>query len=273
MNLDLFLLHIVNGWCGSPVLDQMALFTDRINLLKGGLTVAVFWWFWYAGDERTRFERRQIIVVAFLATFAAIFLSRAMAATLPFRLRPMYTPGIGYHAPSIHLRMDMETWSSFPSDHAAMWFALSYGVWRLSRRFGWVAYAYSVIWICLPRLYLGIHYPSDLLVGALVGLGCGWGAFRLPLRRSAKLCLLIERRYPQWFYPVAFLVAFEIADMFNDVRKVLHGLRLLHAHHNEVLLAAGAVIALGIGAGAALIGRIKPPRVGQPVESDTTRTR
>jgi undecaprenyl-diphosphatase len=62
---------------------------------------------------------------------------------------------------------------SFPSGHAAASFAAAVALAR-----AWPAG--TVIWFALAvliscsRLYLGVHYPIDLVGGALVGLACGW---------------------------------------------------------------------------------------------------
>src|SRR5690606_23162672 len=67
-----------------------------------------------------------------------------------------------------------ETSPGFPSGHAqgssTLWtsLALAYG----SRLLGWLA-ALLIPLICLPRLYLGVHYLAELLRGLALGFGLG----------------------------------------------------------------------------------------------------
>ncbi|HET8996836.1 MAG TPA: phosphatase PAP2 family protein, partial [Acetobacteraceae bacterium] len=120
-------------------------------------------------------------------------------------------------------------------------------------------------WICLPRLYLGIHYPSDLVFGALLGVGTVWGvAQAMEMRGGAPGHWLMaridaaERRAPQAFYAVGFLVSFEITMIFNDVRDlvraVLHAMRALGfaAGEGVALFVTGGVLLLAAAALAVL---------------------
>lgn len=69
---------------------------------------------------------------------------------------------------------------SFPSAHTGNAFALAtsvslcYPKWYvIAPSFGWaIAVGYS-------RMRLGVHYPTDVLVGALIGAGCGWASWEL----------------------------------------------------------------------------------------------
>lgn len=56
---------------------------------------------------------------------------------------------------------------SFPSGHSCAAFAAAYALARSFRRGGW-AYLPAAL-IALSRIYVGVHYPSDILVGALIG--------------------------------------------------------------------------------------------------------
>lgn len=69
---------------------------------------------------------------------------------------------------------------SFPSGHTCAAFACA-GVWWRTMPRRWMAAAGLAMAVCmgLSRLYVGVHYPSDVLAGALVGLFCAWLARRV----------------------------------------------------------------------------------------------
>ncbi|MBU2546823.1 MAG: phosphatase PAP2 family protein [Proteobacteria bacterium] len=64
----------------------------------------------------------------------------------------------------------MESGFGFPSGHtqgaAVVW---GYLAWRLRRPWAWVAAVLLVLLIPLSRIYLGVHFPTDLLGGYLIG--------------------------------------------------------------------------------------------------------
>jgi len=257
-HLDLLLFHLVNSWCGHWALDRIVGYEERNQLLKGGLMLTAYWWFWFAGSGPRRDANRQRIVEALAGVFVALVLARTLAAVLPFRVRPMYVPGIGYHAPSMPLDMNLENWSSFPSDMAALFFALSFGLFRLSRPVGAVLMLWSAVWACLPRLYLGIHYPSDLVAGAALGVATVWATTGVLRARGAALGRWImarigsaEKRWPQVFYAAAFALSFEITMIFNDLRNLVRG--VLHALRSGGFGAMNEAGALFVTFGAILL--------------------
>lgn len=72
----------------------------------------------------------------------------------------------------------------FPSCHAANTFVLAAAVAIQLRRRGVVAFVYAwALVTCYSRIYLGVHYPGDILVGAIVGTA------------AALLCVLVVRHY------------------------------------------------------------------------------
>ncbi|OGE78240.1 MAG: hypothetical protein A2751_03735 [Candidatus Doudnabacteria bacterium RIFCSPHIGHO2_01_FULL_46_14] len=71
---------------------------------------------------------------------------------------------------------------SFPSGHAAFYFAIAFAVYFQNRKAGAVLIILAVI-LGTTRIYTGIHYPSDILGGALIGFASAWVAGKLLFRR------------------------------------------------------------------------------------------
>ena len=104
------------------------------------------------------------------------------------------TTGLKYAAgrerpPSIVLDpeplMEVPTTSSFPSGHALSSFACAYVLARAEPRLAVPAFVLAVL-IGFSRIYVGVHYPLDVLAGAVLGLLVATALLRLlaGLRRS-----------------------------------------------------------------------------------------
>ena len=70
--------------------------------------------------------------------------------------------------------------NSFPSGHTCSSFAAAMAWWKLAPK-QWMRVGGMAMAVCmgLSRLYVGVHYPSDVLAGCLIGLACGWLAWKL----------------------------------------------------------------------------------------------
>ena len=64
--------------------------------------------------------------------------------------------------------------TSFPSGHTAASFAVAAGVYMAGwKKTGIVLHIFSAL-IGFSRLYVGVHFPSDVIGGAIVGVLCAW---------------------------------------------------------------------------------------------------
>lgn len=221
MAWDRALFLWINGFAGdSRMADMIVRAVAENDLFKGVFVFILFWGLWFACGRR---GQSRLVALLFVA-LAAIFVGRVLAMALPFRLRPLHTPGLDLDMP-IEMRATMlEEWSSFPSDHAVLFFALATGLFLVNRLVGTVALLHAALVVCLPRIYLGLHYPLDILAGALIGIALG----ALLVNRLGDLLmdrdtLGLAGRHPSIFYAAMFLVTFQSASMFESLRRAISG--------------------------------------------------
>jgi membrane-associated phospholipid phosphatase len=231
-SVDVSVFHFLNGYAGNWLLDRFASFEENNNLFKGGLFLAMYVYLWFRiGPDEER--RRKTIIAILIGTLLTLVVSRAIADLAPFRIRPMSDPSISSHPYSFPTSPNMENWSSFPSDTAAYFSALAFGLAYLLRRYTLPIMLYTAGWICLPRAFLGLHYASDMVVGSAVGITVVWASVRSEWLRSSLAPRVLDfmEAKPEIFYASAFLLCFEMGVLFDDVRRV--GRSLFHISFSE----------------------------------------
>ncbi len=218
--VDVGVYYFLSRFVGNRFLDRLARFEETNYLLKGGIFVALYWYFWFRpGSDRER--RRGVILTTLIGTIFALFVVRGIAFLVPFRVRPMYDPALAHPSFSIPMQYDLVHWNAFPSDTAAYFFALAFGIMYLSRRLAIPIAVYTAVWICLSRMYLGIHYASDTIAGAAIGIAMAWASIKSDwLRSMVARPVLAADTAPHWFYGFAFLFSCEMATIFEGLRSL-----------------------------------------------------
>jgi undecaprenyl-diphosphatase len=211
----------------SPLLDWLIGTVLDLPSLKMLPLVAILAAIWLGARPKT--TERQAVLQAVIGAFVALTVSRVIQDIGPYRPRPMHLTSLGFVPPlGIHPER-VEHSSSFPSDHAALAFALSTGICVWRRSLGVVAIVWSVITTCFARVYAGYHYPTDVMVGALLGMASTCAAGVAPL---AGLQAFLERQaeeHPYIFAFVAFCIAYEVVSLFWDFRFAVNNLAaILH---------------------------------------------
>ena len=205
----------------SPYFDHFVYMLAENKLLKGGVVLAVFYLLWFQQKDY-----RKRLIIAFMASFVAEVATIILSLTLPFRARPFTDADMVFHEP-----VKVDHWwnhsiSSFPSDHATLFTVLGLGMLLCNRKIGWLLISYILIFVFMPRLYLGLHYFTDLLAGIAVGaitLLIGY-----QLKHVKKVAAFIEQyadQKPQYFYPLLFLITYQLVDLFTETREILGFIR------------------------------------------------
>jgi membrane-associated phospholipid phosphatase len=102
-------------------------------------------------------------------------------------------------------------------------FALATTIFFVSRSAGILTLIHAFFIICLPRIYFGYHYPTDILGGALIGIGAACLSQITTLRAAiARPVVRWMEQYPGISQALLFLVTFQIAISFDSVRQIGH---------------------------------------------------
>ena len=120
-----------------------------------------------AGIVLTIFPRtRNIGIAVLIALILDVILCNGILKPLVARIRPCDIDT------TVQLLIARPTDFSFPSGHTASSFAAASALFMQKSRFKIPALVLAVL-IAFSRLYLFVHFPSDIAAGALVGIMCG----------------------------------------------------------------------------------------------------
>ena len=227
--IDATLIHWLQSWVQkSWLVDNIIVFVGDSYFLRGAVFAALLWWLWWR--FRSNCDR---VVATFMSSIVAVAVARTIAHIAPYRTRPLWDAAIqfrpAFDGAGVYDGTGLMNWSSFPSDHAVLFLCLATGIFFVSWRLGIFSGLYAVLVVCFPRVYTGVHYPTDILVGGMLGIAIGYALQCTPLRRAmAQPILEWSDKHPAGFYTLAFLATFEMAELFNGFRMIAKGsLRVL----------------------------------------------
>ena len=199
----------------------------RVDVLQGPLFVAAVWLVWFDTNDRARRAR---IATGVAGAALAGLLSRGLQLVLPAHQRPLHDAALAFVPPPWIDAGLLNHWNSFPSDHAALFFGLATVVCLMRPRLGLAVFAWALL-VNLIRVYEGLHFLTDIIGGAGLGVAVVCLSQLAAARRACEALLRRAADAAGWFYAGAFLVTYEVAVLFEDVRQVGGGLARLLAGH------------------------------------------
>jgi len=155
-------LHKINSWDGKFIRNYNKIISRTEPYIAVGVPVAMALAAWVKKDRELLKDAVYVgtsVAGAFVVTYGLKYLID--------RERPLDRYPDRVHAYS------HETSPSFPSGHTATAFALATSLCVKYPK--WYVIGPSALWACsvgMSRMNEGVHYPSDVLAGAVIGAGC-----------------------------------------------------------------------------------------------------
>lgn len=154
-------LYNIAGGFFTPFLEFFSFICDPVTIILIGLLLAFF--------KKTRH-----FGLAFLLgiTVGAI-LTNCCLKLLVARPRPYTDEASLYHQFWLLVGQHMESDNSFPSGHTTAAFAAATAIFYCcDKRYSWLAFIAAIL-VAVSRIYIVVHYPTDVLVGVIVGIIAG----------------------------------------------------------------------------------------------------
>jgi len=159
MSIDLKIFYFFNNLAGKKaILDYFFIFLSAYleYFVVFGFLLFLLLWKKYAKNDKIK-------ISAFI--FGSALIARLVVAEIIrffyYRPRPFLVYDVN--------QLVNESSSSFPSGHAIFFFALAAGAYAYNKKVGVILLVIAAI-ISLARIITGVHYPSDILGGFLLGL-------------------------------------------------------------------------------------------------------
>ncbi|MCL0029002.1 phosphatase PAP2 family protein [Dehalococcoidia bacterium] len=170
-NTDERLFLWLNGFVGTvPFLDRLTqlLVSDYLVPMTLALALVVLWYF---EPDKVARQRNQIGVFVALTAMG-------LASLAVFWLNAYYDRPRPFETLEVAMLFYKPTDPSFPSNATAAVFGIATTVWGVNRRMGSALLAAAGLY-GLARVYAGVHYPMDVVAGAIIGAAMSYLAFRL----------------------------------------------------------------------------------------------
>ncbi len=162
MSLDYQTFKIINDFAGkNAILDKVGVFCAEYLPYIIGVGALIFALYWFVKSKSWKVVWQALL---------AIILSRGIITEAIRFLWHRPRPFVSHFVNSL---LNHDASGSFPSGHTTLLFALSSAIYFWNKKIGWLFFILSFL-ACFARIFVGVHYPLDILGGIVIGVFSGW---------------------------------------------------------------------------------------------------
>jgi membrane-associated phospholipid phosphatase len=218
--IDRTIITTLNRAAGNP-LDPALVLIGTAPSFHMAVLIACLWYCWFATE---RIEARAAILTGTVAALAAGVVSRGLQVVLTTHQRPIHDPSLAFNRP-VGAETALNTWNSFPSDHATVLAGLLVTLWMARFRYRWILVPVVVV-AGLARVYIGAHYPTDMIGGYCLAVAVVGASRAARVQQVGLWIASAEAKSRPAFYMAAFYFSDQLSALFIDWRAL--GTAFLH---------------------------------------------
>ncbi|MED2836449.1 undecaprenyl-diphosphatase [Bacillus wiedmannii] len=113
--------------------------------------------YWFTGARKSR-----VMVIQAMIAFVIAEVIGKIAGKFHLNYQPFAA------LPDVNKLIDHTVDNSFPSDHTILFFSICFSFWFVRKKTGWL-WLILAFCVAISRIWVGVHYPFDVAVGALIG--------------------------------------------------------------------------------------------------------
>ncbi|MGF9988723.1 undecaprenyl-diphosphatase [Bacillus mycoides] len=113
--------------------------------------------YWFTGSRKSRMMVIQAMVAFVIAEMIGKIAGKFHLNYQPFAVLP-----------DVNKLVDHAVDNSFPSDHTILFFSIFFSFWLVRKKTGWL-WLILAFCVAISRIWVGVHYPFDVVIGALIG--------------------------------------------------------------------------------------------------------
>ena len=229
-HLDTSIVLFFNHFCGkSRFLDTLALIFLSVDALRTAILVAFVMGIWEYGRITNDINSNKRVILILFSVVLSLGIIEILNALI-ISQRPLVTYESLINSPILNSNTKplwQEGWvrnpkhGSFPSDTVTLLATIAIGLFLWNKMIGVIAIGFVIFAGVIPRLYFGLHYPSDLLIGYLIACASTYIIEKMKyFDLLSKKILNQEKRFPYLFGALGFYLAYIIADKFWLIRRL-----------------------------------------------------
>ena len=166
MTVDIQLFYLLNSLAGqSHILDGIIVFFASYLAYILGISFLALVFF----SQYPKREKWEIFWVTAISSLVARFGVAELIRLFYHRPRPFAA------LPNVHQLLTDSAYA-FPSGHATFFFAMATALYLYNKKWG-VWFFIATVFITVGRVIAGIHYPSDIIGGAVIGIVVAYATF------------------------------------------------------------------------------------------------